>query len=138
MTKQRGHLIGIIDDDASVRESLRDLIESMGMKPAVFDSAQQFILAAMKNTIYLEGAACLIVDIRMPFFNGIQLQEWLSKLNSSIPLIFVTAHAEDAVREQALKAGAVAFLYKPFSAQEIWNAVNLALTRRGPIPNPGK
>ena len=121
-------LISIVDDDESVRDSIRDLIEAVGLRAEVFGSAQEFLLTFLKASPVSE-TACLILDVQMPWFTGIELQEWLSEWSRTIPIIFITAHADKEVRQQALAAGAAGFLYKPFSAEALLDSVNAALKR---------
>src|SRR5438046_7454871 len=101
-------LISVVDDDHSVRESLARLIRSVGFKVQVFESAEEFLNAGRERE-----ANCLILDIRMPGMNGLELQHALSANDCDLPVIFVTAHGSDhEVRAKALRQGAVDYLLK--------------------------
>jgi FixJ family two-component response regulator len=115
-------LISIVDDDDSLRGSLDNLIRSAGLRAQGFSSAEAFISLNQAHE-----TACLIVDVRMPGMSGFELQRLMTAANSRLPIIFVSAHADDDPRTQALEAGAVAFLYKPFYEEELLNAINTAL-----------
>jgi FixJ family two-component response regulator len=118
-------LISVIDDDDSVRESLRRLIRSVGFAVQVFPSAEQFL-----NSDQLHHTSCLLLDVRLPGMNGLELQQELSANRCEIPIIFITAHGDDAARVRALKDGALEYLFKPFSEEALLNAINLSLTTR--------
>jgi FixJ family two-component response regulator len=115
-------LIAIVDDDYAFKFSLENLIRSVGLRAKGFASAEAFLGSA-----HLDETACLILDVRMPGLSGPELQRRLAVTNSQIPIIFITAHADEEVRTQALQAGAVAFLYKPFREEELLNAIHAAL-----------
>jgi FixJ family two-component response regulator len=115
-------LIAVVDDDASMREALPRLLGLEGFRTAVFASAEDFLHAGQ-----LQDTACLIVDVRLPRMSGLELQRQLATTNSSIPFIFITAHGDEAARAQALRAGAVDFLYKPFRHEALLRAIRLAL-----------
>jgi len=115
-------LISIVDDDDAVRNSLDDLIRSIGFGTQGFSSADAFL-----SSNQARDTACLILDVRMPGMNGIDLQRQIVAANWRIPIIFITSHADDDARARALKAGAVAFLYKPFREEELLNALDAAL-----------
>ena len=118
-------LISVIDDDDSVRESLRRLIRSVGFAVQVFPSAEEFL-----NSDQLHHTSCLLLDVRLPGMNGLELQQKLSANRCEIPIIFITAHGDDAARVRALKDGALEYLFKPFSEEALLNAINLSLTTR--------
>jgi FixJ family two-component response regulator len=118
-------LISVVDDDDSVRESLRGLIRSVGFAAAVFASAEEFL-----NSDHLRNTDCLILDVRMPGMNGLELQRRLAASHMSIPVIFITAHGDEEVRSRALNGGAVDYLLKPFSEEALLNAINTALKIR--------
>ena len=105
-------LIAIIDDNESIQDSLRDLIESGGFEAQCFGSAQAFLESDLRLR-----AACLIVDIRMPKMSGLDLQARLKQEKCNVPIIFITAFDDAELRAQALKEGAVEFLAKPFDHQ---------------------
>jgi len=117
-------LVSIVDDDESVRESLRGLIRSIGLRVETFASAQAF-----STSEQLGKTDCLILDVRMPGKSGLELQRELAANQRDIPIIFITAHGSDeGVRARALRDGAVAFLSKPFSEDALLEAVNAALS----------
>jgi FixJ family two-component response regulator len=118
----RVSLISIVDDDDALRNSLDDLIRSIGFRTQGFSSADAFL-----SSNQARDTACLILDVRMPGMNGIDLQRQIVAANWRIPIIFITSHADDDARARALKAGAVAFLYKPFREEELLDALDAAL-----------
>jgi FixJ family two-component response regulator len=115
-------LISIVDDDDSLRGSLENLIRSAGFRAQGFSSAEAFL-----RSNKMQEATCLILDVRMPGMSGFDLQRQLAAVASHLPIIFISAHADDDPQAQALAAGAVAFLYKPFYEEELLNAINAAL-----------
>jgi two-component system response regulator FixJ len=115
-------LISIVDDDESVREALKSLIESVGFRTEVFSSGENFL-----NSDHFGDTDCLIVDVRMPGMSGLELQERLNAVHSLIPLIFISAHGDEEVRARALQAGAVDFLQKPFSEDSLLKAIDVSL-----------
>ena len=115
-------IISIVDDDESVRDGLDSLLKSIGYRTEVFASALEFLRLG-----YHKDAKCLILDVRMPGLSGLELQRQLVASGSSIPVIFITAHGDEAARAQALAAGALAFLRKPFTEEALLNAVQAAL-----------
>jgi len=115
-------LISIVDDDDSVRESLSGLIRSVGFRVMVFASAEEFL-----NSNHLSDTDCLILDVRMPGMNGLDLQRRLAASHMSIPLIFITAHGDEEARVRALNGGAVEYLLKPFSEDALLKAIDKAL-----------
>jgi len=115
--------VSIVDDDESVREAINSLLRSVGLLAQVFASAEEFL-----NSGYQHHADCLILDVRMPGMNGLQLQEQLVSVECDIPIIFITAHVSDTqARSRALQSGAVDFLIKPFSEEALLNDVYTAL-----------
>jgi len=115
-------LIAIVDDDDALRNSLDDLIRSVGLRTQAFSSAEAFVKSNQAG-----DTACLILDVRMPGMNGLELQHQIIAANGRIPIIFISAHADDDARARALAAGAVAFLYKPFHEEELLAAIEGAL-----------
>jgi FixJ family two-component response regulator len=115
-------LISIVDDDDALRNSLDDLIRSIGFRTKGFPSAEAFL-----SSNQARGSACLILDVRMPGMNGLDLQRQVVAANWRIPIIFITSHTDGDARARALEAGAVAFLYKPFREEELLNAIDTAL-----------
>src|SRR6266567_7540810 len=119
---QTSKLIAIIDDDESMRDSLRDLIESTGLVARCFGSAE----ALLESDLHTR-AACLIVDIRMPKMSGLELQARLKEEECDIPIIFITAHGDARMRIRAMREGAVEFLAKPFDHHLLLKRVRTAL-----------
>jgi FixJ family two-component response regulator len=117
-------LISVVDDDDSIRESLRGLFRSCGFSVKLYASAEDFLT---ENASNLCNSDCLILDFRMPGMNGMELQRRLTANFCSVPIIFITAHGDDDARSRVLKQGAVDFLRKPFSEEELLNAVQTAL-----------
>ena len=115
-------LISIVDDDDALRSSLENLIRSAGLRAQGFSSAEAFLRS---NQAHETG--CLILDVRMPGMSGLELQRLMAVADSHLPIIFITAHGDDDQRRQALEAGAVAFLLKPFYVEELLNAIDAAL-----------
>lgn len=124
MSKLR--LISVVDDDDSVRESLSGLIRSVGLKVTVFASAEEFL-----NSDHLADTDCLILDVRMPGMNGLELQRHLAANHYAIPVIFITAHGDEEARVRALNGGAVEYLLKPFSEEALLRAIETALNSNG-------
>ena len=117
-------IVFAIDDDASVRKGLARLFRSAGYKSEIFELASDFLKREQHA-----GPACVIVDVRMPGINGMDLQETLIQYGREEQLIFITGHGEISMCAQAMKAGAVDFLSKPFRADELLQCVERALTR---------
>jgi FixJ family two-component response regulator len=117
-------LISIVDDDDSLRNSLNNLIRSVGFRVQGFPSAEAFL-----NSNQLHDTACLILDVRMPGMSGLDLQRQMVASSSCIPIIFITSHGDDDARARALDAGAVDFLYKPFREEALLKALDSALNR---------
>ena len=115
-------LISIVDDDEALRNSLDDLIQSIGFQTQGFPSAEAFL-----SSTHARDTACLILDVRMPGMNGHDLQSRIIAASWRIPIIFITSYVDDVARARALEAGAVAFLYKPFREEELLKAIDLAL-----------
>lgn len=111
-------LILIVDDDRSVRESLKMLFESIGFAADIYDSAEELLQSA-----HLPDSACLILDMRLPGMSGLDLQSRLKDEGSHVPIIFITAHPDERARKQALRAGAAGFFHKPFSSDDLLSAV---------------
>jgi FixJ family two-component response regulator len=122
--------VSIIDDDESVREALSSLIRSVGLRAEAFASAEGFL-----NSGRMQDTVCLILDVRMPDVGGLELQRRLSGDGWRIPIIFVTAHGDEETRAQALEAGAVEVLLKPFSEKALLGAIHSAVgSYRGGAP----
>jgi FixJ family two-component response regulator len=121
-SEQSSRLIAIVDDDKSVQIALQDLIESEGLSPVCFGSAEEFLDSGAQNE-----AACLIADIRMPGMSGIELQAKLKADRCRIPIIFITAHGDAKMRIQAMRDGVVEFLTKPFDNAVLLETVHAAV-----------
>jgi FixJ family two-component response regulator len=115
-------LISIVDDDDALRSALENLMRSAGLRAQGFSSAEAFLRSEQRHE-----TGCLILDVRMPGMSGLELQRQMAVGNSHIPIIFITAYAADNRRNQALEAGAAAFLYKPFQEGELLNAIDAVL-----------
>ena len=115
-------MISIIDDDDSVRESLQRLMRSVGFAVNVFASAEEFL-----DSDRLRNTDCLILDVRLPGMNGLELQRHLATSHSEIPIIFITSYEDDEVRARALNAGAVDYFLKPFNDGDLLDAIDAAL-----------
>jgi FixJ family two-component response regulator len=119
-------LVAIVDDDESIRETTKDLLESAGLAAATFASA-----ALLLNFRRLNSISCLVTDVRMPQMSGLELHQHLVASNHAIPTILITAYPDDRVRAQALKAKVVCCLPKPFAAEELLACIRRAMTSRG-------
>lgn len=117
-------IVFVVDDDISVRESLDLLIQSVGWQPETFSSAQDFLVRS-RTTV----PSCLVLDISMPGLNGLELQKRVAAEQPDVPIIFITGHADVPKTVQAMKAGAVEFLTKPFKDDVLLSAVRQALER---------
>src|SRR5271170_6917647 len=124
MSTQDVPTVFIVDDDRDVRESLQELLESVGLHSKAFGTAQEFLSSPRSD-----GPSCLILDVRLPGISGLDLQHELKRGRISIPIIFLTAHADVPMSVKAMKSGAVEFLTKPFRHQDLLDAVQRSLTR---------
>jgi len=115
-------LVAIVDDDAAVRIALEGLLRSVGLAARGFESAEDFLQSGQQSEV-----GCLIADIRMPGMSGLELQAKLNADHCRIPIIFITAHGDAQMRMQALRAGAVEFLAKPFNDEALLETVRVAL-----------
>jgi FixJ family two-component response regulator len=115
-------LVGIVDDDESVRNSISSLLRSAGYKTLTFESAEAFLGSGL-----ISDADSLVLDVKMPGLSGIELQRRLIDLNHMVPIIFITAHADDEIREVALAQGALAFFAKPFNDEALLSALGSAV-----------
>jgi FixJ family two-component response regulator len=120
----REPVVVVLDDDASVRAALKELIESVGLEVRLYASAGAFLEVHIPDT-----TSCLVLDVRLPGMNGIKVHEELSRAGVYVPIVFVTGHADVAMAVRAMKAGAVDFLTKPFRSQDLLDAVFAALER---------
>jgi FixJ family two-component response regulator len=117
-------LVGVVDDDLSVRRGLRRLLKSAGYSAETFDSAEDYLARE-----FFEGPTCLVLDVRMPGLNGIGLQQELEARGGCEQIVFITGHNDVPTATQAMKNGAVDFLLKPFDSGELIEAVEKALLR---------
>jgi FixJ family two-component response regulator len=131
MTKGQGEggelLVFVVDDDASVRQALTSLLQSIGLRVEAFGSAADFL----KKGRMADGiaAACLILDVRLPGLSGLDFQAELAKADTHLPIIFISGYGDIPMTVRAMKGGAVEFLTKPFRDQDLLDAVQLALQR---------
>jgi FixJ family two-component response regulator len=116
--------VAVVDDDFRVRESIQSLVESAGYTALVFPLAQAFLQSGA-----LAEAACLITDVRMPGMDGLELQQNIIQDRPDLPVIFISAHPDENVRQRALKHGAIGFLQKPFSPVELLQTIEAALAK---------
>jgi FixJ family two-component response regulator len=117
-------MVSVVDDDASLRRSVRNLLTSVGFRVQAFASAEEFLESPERA-----NTDCLVLDLRMAGMNGLELLKHLRATGSRIPVVILTAHGDDEARQRALQAGAVAFLGKPFRGDALLDAVRTALNR---------
>jgi FixJ family two-component response regulator len=115
-------LLSVVDDDEMLRESLPELLSEFGFAARAFSSGQEFL-----SSNYVDETRCLILDVAMPEMSGLDLQQELKRRGQAIPIIFISGQKDEDIRKQALRQGAVKFLYKPFSDSDLLEAVNAAL-----------
>jgi len=120
-TENESRIVSIVDDDESIREALQGLMKAAGIPALVFASAEEFLDSGQQSR-----TGCLIADIRMPGMSGLQLQSRLNSDHHRIPIIFITAHGDENVRIEAVRAGAVEFLTKPFDKVVLLDSVRAA------------
>jgi FixJ family two-component response regulator len=116
------HIVSLLDDDESIRRTTTLLIQSFGFQAAAFESAETLLKSSR-----LQETSCLIVDVQMPGMDGLQLQRHLAALGYKIPIIFITAYDNKESRQQAMQAGAVAFLSKPFNDELLLETIHATL-----------
>ena len=107
-------VVATVDDDRRVRESVQNVLESAGYEAVSFESAETFLLSGAMSSV-----ACVIADVRLPGMDGTELQRRIRRERRQLPVILITAHDDDEVRDQALRGGAVAFLVKPFDGGDL-------------------
>src|ERR1700741_531022 len=123
MDNQKNHkTVAIVDDDDLMRSALQGLLKAVGLPAQAFASAEELLSSGQQHQI-----GCLIADIRMPGISGLELQAKLNSENCRIPTIFITAHGDEKMRLQALRAGAVEFLAKPFDDEALLESIRVAL-----------
>jgi FixJ family two-component response regulator len=120
--REKAKLVAIVDDDDLMRSAVEGLLKSAGLSAQAFASAEEFLKSGRQYQ-----TACLIADIRMPGMTGLELQARLNADDCRIPTIFITAHGDEKMRMQALRAGAVEFLAKPFDDEALLDSVRAAL-----------
>ena len=120
--QSKSSLVAIVDDDDLMRSALQGLLKAVGLPPRAYASAEDFLNSGQQHQ-----TACLITDIRMPGISGLELQARLNAEHCKIPTIFITAHGDAQMRMQALRAGAVEFLTKPFDDKALLETVRAAL-----------
>jgi RNA polymerase sigma factor (sigma-70 family) len=117
-------MVFVVDDEASMRESLQDLLRSVGLRVEAFASAQEFLRSTRPDV-----PGCLVLDVRLQGLSGLDLQKRMAETDMEIPIIFITGHGDIPMTVQAMKAGAVEFLTKPFRDQDLLDAIQQALER---------
>jgi len=117
-------IVFVVDDDASVREGLGSLIRSAGLRVETFASAQEFLARSRADV-----PSCLVLDVRLPGLSGLDLQKRMAEVNIEIPIVFITGHGDVPTSVQAMKAGAVEFLTKPFADRDLLDAIQQAIKR---------
>ncbi len=125
--------ISIVDDDASIREALKSLMRSVRVNVDAFASAEEFLASERLN-----DTACLILDLKLPGMSGFELQNHLNIERRGIPIIFITAHADEASRQRALEGGAIDFLSKPVRREPLFKAIQSAIEANNEQPSPTK
>ena len=117
-------IVFVVDDDASVRDAVKRLIASVGLRVETFGSAHEFL-----NHKRPEAPGCLVLDVRLPDLGGLEFQHSLAEANIHIPIIFITGHGDIPMSVRAMKAGAVEFLTKPFRGQDLLGAIQEAIAK---------
>jgi FixJ family two-component response regulator len=117
-------VVFVIDDDVSMREALRNLLRSVGLRVETFETAREFLTSQRPD-----APGCLVLDVRLPGLSGLDLQRELAKSDIKVPIIFITGHGDIQMSVRAMKAGAVEFLVKPFRDQDLLDAVQQAIQR---------
>jgi FixJ family two-component response regulator len=123
MSEDERRVVCVVDDDASLRRSLRNLLMSVGFRVETFASAEAFL-----DSVRPRNAGCMVLDLRMAGMSGLELLRHLAATGSRIPVVMLTAHGDDETRQRSLQAGAVAFLTKPFPSAALVDAVRSALS----------
>ena len=117
-------VVFVVDDDASLREALKSLFRSVGLRAELFSSALEFL-----QSKHPDIASCLVLDVRLPGLSGLDFQAELARANIRVPIVFITGHGDIPMTVRAMKAGAVEFLTKPFRDQDLLDAVRVGLER---------
>ena len=119
-------LIAVVDDDASVRSATVDLLVSVGFACEAFEAAEEYLRSEAANR-----TACLILDVRMPGLNGLELQRLLAEQGRAVPIIFITSYPNERARRRAIRGGAICYLPKPYSEEELLGCIRLSLHGSG-------
>jgi FixJ family two-component response regulator len=122
MSKSQEQTVFVVDDDAAVRDSIQELVESVGLQAEGYSSARAFL-----DTFQPQRAGCLVLDVRMAEMSGLVLQQKLNDLGAGIPVIMLTGHGDVSMAVQAMKAGAIDFIQKPYQEQALLDSINAAL-----------
>jgi FixJ family two-component response regulator len=122
--KEADSVVFVVDDDSSVREAIKSLIKSVGLRVETFETAQQFLQSKR-----LEAPGCVVLDVRLPGLSGLDLQRELAAHAINLPIIFITGYGDIPMSVSAMKAGALEFLTKPFRDQDLLDAIQKALER---------
>ena len=125
-------IVYVVDDEPSIRDSTKELAESVGLRVQTFATAQDFLGSERPDV-----PGCLVLDVRLPGLSGLDLQRELGRMDNPLPIIFITGHGDIPMTVKAMKAGAVDFLAKPFRAQDLLDAIDAARVARAPSA-PGK
>jgi FixJ family two-component response regulator len=120
--RKKGNMVAIVDDDDLMRSALQGLLKSAGLSAKAFASGEEFLKSGQQHQV-----GCLVADIRMPGMSGLELQAKLNADHCRVPTIFITAHGDEKMRMQALRAGAVEFMAKPFDDEVLIESVRAAL-----------
>ena len=121
---QTDAVVFVVDDDSSIRDAVRSLLKSVGLRSESFGSTEEFVAAVRPD-----APSCLVLDVRLPGMSGMDFQAELNKRGVRIPIIFITAHGDIPMTSRAMKAGAIEFLPKPFQKKELLDAIHQALDR---------
>jgi FixJ family two-component response regulator len=124
VSSEEAPVVFIVDDDANVRRSIQDLLSSVALRSEAFATPQEFL-----DRKRADCSGCMVLDVRLPGMSGLDFQRRLTEAGVTIPIIFITGHADVPMTVQAMKSGAVEFLMKPFRPQELLDAVQQALNR---------
>jgi FixJ family two-component response regulator len=122
--KEENPLVFVIDDDASVRDAIADLLRSVGLRVESFASTQEFLQSKRPD-----APGCIVLDVRLPGPSGLEFQRTLSKSNIHLPIIFISGHADVPMSVRAMKSGAIEFLTKPLPEQELLDAIQTGIER---------
>lgn len=122
--KESDPIVFVVDDDASIRDAVKRLMESVGLRVEAFGSTRQFL-----DSRRPEAPACLVLDVRLPDVSGLEFQRDLAAANIEIPIIFITGHGDIPMSVRAMKAGAIEFLTKPFRGQDLLDAIQEAIAK---------